>query len=70
MIVLSGKNSSEERSVLHCLKLVELCLGKQAVLISMLRNESSSVMITPMDKLLLSINPSTGEADYPYKIAR
>ena len=65
-----GKASSEEQSVLYCLKLIEHCLEKQTTLLSLLRDGNSAVLITPMDKLLLSINPNSAEADYPYKIAR
>eukprot|EP00795_Rhopilema_esculentum_P005068 gene5068-181_t len=65
-----GNKANEEKAVFYCLKLIEYTLEKQTKFNAMLRNQNSSVMVTPIEKLLLSINPSTAEADYPYKIAR
>eukprot|EP00794_Sanderia_malayensis_P012769 gene12769-14080_t len=60
----------QERCVLYCIRLIECALEKQTTFVSLLRDQNSSIVVTPMEQLLLSINPSTAEADYPYKIAR
>ncbi|CAH1799487.1 unnamed protein product [Owenia fusiformis] len=65
----SGKNFLEETSLL-CLKLVEVTLEKQEQFFDILRESGSSLIISPLDKLLLGINPRSGKADHLVNVAK
>ena len=56
---------------LLALKILECALSKQVTFLSALRESSGhSVMATPLDHLLLGINPRTRNADYYVSIIR
>lgn len=67
----AGKNELE-RTALLCLRMVEVALEKQQQFMDMLRTipQRTSVLASPLEQLLLSINPQTHAADYLLKIAR
>ncbi len=54
----------------NCLLLLELALEKQDVFIDLIRGQGSGVMVTPMDDLLMAINPRTGKADHLVNVAK
>ena len=61
-----------EKTALLCLQMIEVALEKQEEFLNVLRGvtQSSSITITPLDQLLLGINPQTQAADYLLKITR
>ena len=50
-------------AALKGLKIIETVLSKQNEFLSLLRTQSSSLMPTPLDELLLKVNPRTKRAD-------
>ena len=52
------------------LKLLELVSGKQVMFMEAARAAASTILLTPIDDLLLSINPKTAKPDYIKVIAR
>jgi len=59
-----------EKSALLCLQLVEDSLEREEQFVAMVRETGASLLLTPVDRLLLSINPRTGKADYVVTIAK
>ncbi|XP_070580305.1 nuclear pore complex protein Nup205-like [Ptychodera flava] len=64
-----GKDSLQ-RTALLCLKMIECTLEKETVFLDFLREYSSSVMVTSMDKLLMGISPKTGKADHLVNVTK
>lgn len=67
--LLDGQNAFE-RSVLLALKVVDAMLTKQSAFLEQLRAHNSSILATPIEQLLLAINPRTGRPDHFVNIAR
>ncbi|XP_033102050.1 nuclear pore complex protein Nup205-like isoform X2 [Anneissia japonica] len=59
-----------ESAALYCLKMIDIALEKQEKFFDLVRSQSLGVMVTPMDQLLMSINPKTGKADHLVNIAK
>ena len=55
-----------------CLRMVEVALEKQGQFMEILRSvpQQSAVMVSPLEELLLSINPQSNTADYLLKIMK
>lgn len=53
-----------------CLSLLECILEKQSMFIELARAHLSSLILSPLDELLLSVNPRTGKPDYLFLIGR
>jgi nuclear pore complex protein Nup205 len=64
----SGQNAFE-RSVLLALRIVDVMLIKQSAFFEHLRAQNSSMLATPIEQLLLAINPRTGRPDHFVNIA-
>eukprot|EP00057_Strongylocentrotus_purpuratus_P025366 XP_011679840.1 PREDICTED: nuclear pore complex protein Nup205 [Strongylocentrotus purpuratus] len=64
-----GKESMTE-CALYCLTMLDLALEKQDRFIDLLRGQGSSQMVTPLDQLLMGINPRSGRADHLCHIAK
>ena len=59
-----------ERTALLCLRLVETSLEKEGTFEAMIRDTGSPLLVAPMDKLLMSINPRSGKPDHLVNIAK
>ncbi|XP_071943661.1 nuclear pore complex protein Nup205-like [Antedon mediterranea] len=59
-----------ESAALYCLKMIDIAIEKQAEFFGLVRSQSLGAMVTPMDQLLMSINPKTGKADHLVDIAK
>ena len=61
-----------EKGALLCLRMVETALEKQEQFMNIFRSvpQQSAVMVSPLEELLLSINPQSSTADYLLKIMR
>jgi len=59
-----------EATSLSCLKLIHLALSKQAEFLTLLRESGSAVLVTPMDRLLLGVNPASGRPDHIVNICK
>ena len=61
-----------ERAVLLCLRMVEVALEKQQHFMDMLRSvpQESALMVSPLEDLLLSVNPQSNTPDYLLKVVR
>lgn len=66
-----GKEFLEE-STLNCLKLLDLVLDKQDLFTDLLRNQgmTTTILATPLDRLLMGINPRSRKADHLVNIAQ
>nr|XP_054774519.1 nuclear pore complex protein Nup205-like [Lytechinus pictus] len=64
-----GKESMTE-CALNCLTMLDLALEKQDKFIDLLRGQASSLMVTPLDQLLMGINPRSGRADHLCHVAK
>ncbi|XP_076311365.1 nuclear pore complex protein Nup205 isoform X1 [Tachypleus tridentatus] len=58
-----GQNYLEE-STLLCLKLLEIGLMKQEGFMYLVRESGSGLIVTGLDRLLMGINPRSGQADH------
>ncbi|XP_048578619.1 nuclear pore complex protein Nup205 isoform X2 [Nematostella vectensis] len=67
----SGKDELE-RATLLCLRVVEVTLERQETFMDMLRSvvHGSAVMVTPLQHLLMTVNPATQKADYLLKVTK
>ena len=59
-----------ESATLLSMKLINLALGKQEQYLEVLRLTGHSTIVSRLDKLLLGINPQTGQADHIITISR
>ena len=59
-----------EKACLLCLRLVEITLEKEDGFLAALRESGSSTVVVCMDRLLRSVNPSTGKPDHLVNIAK
>ncbi|KAI1888548.1 hypothetical protein AGOR_G00186300 [Albula goreensis] len=59
-----------ERSVLHCLSLLDLALQKQVVFMDLLRESQASLLVSPMEQLLQGVSARSRRADHIANIAR
>ncbi|XP_045195259.2 nuclear pore complex protein Nup205-like [Mercenaria mercenaria] len=59
-----------EKAALLCLQMIEITLEKEELFVDMVRDTGSPLLVTPMDRLLLGINPRTGKADYIVTVAK
>lgn len=61
-----------EKAALLCLRMIEIALEKQEQFIDMFRSvpQQSSVLVSPLEDLLLSVNPQSGAPDYLLKIMK
>ncbi|XP_077999885.1 nuclear pore complex protein Nup205-like [Glandiceps talaboti] len=64
-----GKESLQKTSLL-CLKMIECALEKQEIFMDLLREYNSSILVAPMDKLLVGINPRTDKPDHLVHITK
>ncbi|KAL8613661.1 hypothetical protein ACOMHN_029753 [Nucella lapillus] len=60
----TGAQGGLERATLLCLQMLMMAAEKQEDLESLIRQTSSPLMITSLERLLLSINPKTRRPDY------
>ncbi|CAI8023966.1 Nuclear pore complex protein Nup205 [Geodia barretti] len=67
--VREGERESVAGAALLALQMVESALEKQDSFFSLMRQNNLSVMVTPLDQLLLGINPRSGLADHFINIA-
>ena len=59
-----------ESATLLSMKLLNLALDKQEQYLEVLRLTGHSTIVSRLDKLLLGINPQTGQADHIITISR
>ena len=62
-----------EKAALLCLRMIEIALEKQEQFVDMFRSVSvqqSAVMVSPLEDLLLSVNPQSSAPDYLLKIMK
>ncbi|XP_052238220.1 nuclear pore complex protein Nup205-like isoform X2 [Dreissena polymorpha] len=59
-----------ERSALLCLQLLGESMVKEDEFVAMVRESGASILVTPLNRLLLSINPRTGKADFIVTITK
>jgi len=59
-----------ERATLLCLQMIVAAAEKQEDVENHIRQASSSLMITSMERLLLSINPKTRRPDYLVTVSK
>ena len=59
-----------ESATLLSMKLLNLALDKQEQYLEVLRLTGHSTIVSRLDKLLLCINPQTGQADHIITISR
>ncbi|XP_013384593.1 nuclear pore complex protein Nup205 [Lingula anatina] len=64
-----GKESLE-RTALLCLKMMESTLEKQSQFFDVLRDSGTSLIVSPLDKLLMGINPRSGVADHLVNVTK
>ena len=69
LFFFTGK-SNLEKAVMYCLKMIEVTLEKQGELMGALRDRGVSTLVTPIDRLLLNINPRSGRPDHVVNIAK
>ena len=69
IIVIPGKEKLKRTSLL-CLRLIQIVLEKQEQFMYMVRESGSSAFVSPMDKLLMGINPRSGKPDHLVNIAK
>ncbi len=68
-VAFPGKEELETAS-LFCLKILDLVFTKQDDFLAMLRESRTSFIVSPMENLLLGINPRSGRPDHILNIAR
>lgn len=68
---LDGKEELEKAALL-CLRMIEIVLEKQEQFVDMFRSvpQQSAVMVSPLEDLLLSVNPQSNAPDYLLKIMK
>lgn len=61
-----------ERAALLCLRMIEIALEKQEQFVEMFRSvpQQSAVLVSPLEDLLLSVNPQSSNSDYLLKIMK
>lgn len=59
-----------EASTASCLQLLDTALGLQQKFLMTLNNVGCSLLLTPLNKLLLGVNPRTGKPDHLLNIAK
>ena len=61
-----------EKAALLCLRMIEIALEKQEQFVGMFRSvpQQSSVLVSPLEDLLLSVNPRSSAPDYLLKIMK
>ena len=68
-ISFAGKEELESASLL-CLKILDTVFTKQEDFLAMLRDSGASFIVSPMENLLLGINPRSGRPDHILNVAR
>ncbi|KAK2146220.1 hypothetical protein LSH36_623g00003 [Paralvinella palmiformis] len=59
-----------EQAALWCLKMIEATCNKQEEFLNALRESNSDIIVSQMDKLLMSINRRSGKADHLVNLAK
>ena len=61
-----------EKTALLCIRMIEVALEKQEQFVDMFRSvpQQSVVMVSPLEDLLLSVNPQSSSPDYLLKIMK
>lgn len=61
-----------EKAALLCLRMIEVTLEKQEQFVDMFRSvpQQSAVLVSPLEDLLLSVNPQSSAPDYLLKIMK
>jgi len=70
MLSTNKSKGSLEEIVELCLTLISVALDKQALFNEIAKNRCPSMLLSPLDDLLLSINPHSSNPDYLYILAR
>lgn len=62
----------QEKAALLCLRMIEVALEKQEQFVDMFRSvpQQSAVLVSPLEDLLLSVNPQSSAPDYLLKIMK
>ena len=68
-VCFAGKEELENASLL-CLKILDLVFTKQENFLAMLRDSGASFIVSPMENLLLGINPRSGRPDHILNVAK
>ena len=68
---LDGREELEKAALL-CLRMIEVALEKQEQFVDMFRSvpQQSAVLVSPLEDLLLSVNPQSSAPDYLLKIMK
>lgn len=69
-VYVLGKKKDIETSALLALKVVEITLERQREFTHCLRQQNSSMLVTPLDQLLLGVGVRSQGSDSIAKIAR
>jgi len=72
-ISVSSSHESISRAALLALQLLEVGLSKQEAFLTLLKRHSSvarEVNVTPLDELMMGINPQSGQADHLINITK
>lgn len=69
---LEGGREELEKAALLCLRMIETALEKQEQFMNISRGvtQQAAVMVSPLEDLLLSINPQSSTPDYLLKMMR
>ncbi|XP_064627986.1 nuclear pore complex protein Nup205-like [Lineus longissimus] len=59
-----------DKAALFCLKMIATVLNRQDQFLDLLRDGGSSALVSPLDKLLLGVNPRTAKADHMVNVVR
>lgn len=59
-----------ESATCKCLDLLVCVFEKQGIFMEHARSVGSSIILSPLDELLLSVNPKTGRPDYLFILGR
>jgi len=73
VVLVASSHEGISRAALLALQLLELALSKQEECIAVLRGHGSSsaeINVTPLDELMMGINPYSGQADHLINIAK
>ena len=65
----SELKSSLEEIAGYCMAILEQVLEKESVFLELSKHHMSSMIVSPLDELLLSVDPRTGRPDYLCMIA-
>ncbi|KAJ7377332.1 hypothetical protein OS493_029691 [Desmophyllum pertusum] len=70
--VTSDGREELEKTALLCIRMIEVALEKQEQFVDMFRSvpQQSAVMVSPLEDLLLSVNPQSSSPDYLLKIMK